>query len=29
MMQIGMLVGFATSYPMNWLLIKRGIKEAM
>jgi hypothetical protein len=29
MMQIGMLVGFATSFPMNWWLIKRGIKEAM
>lgn len=29
MMQIGMVVGFATSYPMNWWLIRRGIKEAM
>lgn len=29
MMQIGMLIGFATSYPMNWWLIRRGIKEAM
>ena len=28
-MQIGMLVGYATSYPMNWWLIRRGIKEAM
>jgi Domain of unknown function (DUF4396) len=22
-------LGFATSYPVNWWLIKRGIKEAM
>lgn len=29
MMQIGMIIGFATSYPMNWWLIKVGIKEAM
>jgi hypothetical protein len=29
MMQIGMLVGFVTSYPMNWWLIRIGIKEAM
>jgi hypothetical protein len=29
MMQIAMLIGFATSYPMNWWLIKRGVKEAM
>jgi hypothetical protein len=29
MMQIGMLIGFATAYPMNWWLIRRGIKEAM
>lgn len=29
MMQIGMIVGFATSFPMNWWLIKMGIKEAM
>ena len=29
MMQLGMLAGFATSYPMNWLLIRLGIKEAM
>jgi hypothetical protein len=29
MMQIGMLIGFATSYPMNVWLIRRGIKEAM
>jgi hypothetical protein len=29
MMQFGMLSGFATSYPINWWLIRRGIKEAM
>ena len=29
MMQIAMLFGFLTSYPINWWLIKRGIKEAM
>lgn len=29
MMQIAMLVGFATSYPANWLLVSRGIKHAM
>lgn len=29
MMQIGMAVGFLTSYPMNWLLVSKGIKEAM
>ena len=29
MMQTGMGIGFATSYPMNWWLVKRGIKEAM
>lgn len=29
MMQIGMALGFLTSYPMNWWLIRRGIKEAM
>jgi Domain of unknown function (DUF4396) len=28
-MQIGMVVGFATSVPMNWWLIKRGLKEKM
>lgn len=28
-MQIGMIVGFATSWPANALLIDRGIKEAM
>jgi Domain of unknown function (DUF4396) len=29
MMQIGMILGFITSYPANWLLIRTGIKEAM
>jgi hypothetical protein len=29
MMQVGMLCGFATSYPMNWWLIRAGLKEAM
>lgn len=29
MMQIGMLCGLATAYPINWVLIKKGIKEAM
>ena len=29
MMQVGMILGFLTSYPVNVWLIKRGIKEAM
>ena len=29
MMQIGMICGFATSYPMNRWLIRSGLKEAM
>lgn len=29
MMQIAMMVGFATSYPANWWLISRGLKERM
>jgi hypothetical protein len=29
MMQIAMLLGFATTYPVNWWLISRGTKEAM
>lgn len=29
MMQIGMSLGFITSYPVNWYLVKRGIKESM
>lgn len=29
MMQIAMVVGFLTSFPANWLLVKHGIKERM
>jgi hypothetical protein len=29
MMQIAMLCGFATAYPVNWWLIRAGIKEEM
>jgi Domain of unknown function (DUF4396) len=29
MMQIAMLFGFLTSYPVNWWLIRTGVKEAM
>jgi len=29
MMQLAMIVGFATSYPMNYILVKAGWKEAM
>ena len=29
MMQIAMMFGFLTAYPVNWWLIKRGIKERM
>ncbi len=29
MMQIGMVPGFLTSYPINVWLLKAGIKEAM
>lgn len=29
MMQLAMMAGFATAYPMNWWLIRRGIKERM
>jgi Domain of unknown function (DUF4396) len=28
-MQLGMLAGFLTSYPINWWLLRRGIKEEM
>lgn len=28
-MQIAMLAGFCTSYPVNWWLIRTGIKEGM
>ncbi len=29
MMQIAMLIGFATAYPVNWWLLRAGIKEKM
>ena len=29
MMQVAMLTGFATAYPANWWLIRKGLKEAM
>lgn len=29
MMQIAMLLGFVTAYPVNWLLISTGVKEKM
>lgn len=29
MMQIAMVIGFFTSYPANWLLVRKGIKESM
>jgi hypothetical protein len=29
MMQIGMLCGFLTSYPVNWWLLRAGLKEQM
>lgn len=29
MMQIAMIFGFITSYPVNWWLIRNGIKEKM
>lgn len=29
LMQLGMLVGYATSYPANWFLVRVGIKEPM
>jgi hypothetical protein len=29
MMQIAMLAGFATAYPVNWWLIRTGLKEKM
>lgn len=29
MMQIGMVIGFATTYPANWWLVKIGIKHGM
>jgi hypothetical protein len=29
LMQLGMIVGFATSYPANWFLVKLGVKSPM
>jgi hypothetical protein len=29
MMQIGMILGFFTSYPANWWLVRKGIKHGM
>lgn len=29
MMRIGMLIGFATTYPVNWQLVRTGAKERM
>ncbi len=29
MMQIAMILGFLTAYPINWWLLKKGIKETM
>ncbi len=29
MMQIGMALGFLTSFPVNWWLLREGIKEKM
>ena len=29
MMQLAMLAGFLTSYPVNWWLVRKGIKEKM
>lgn len=29
LMKFGVVVGFFTSYPMNWWLIRKGIKEGM
>jgi Domain of unknown function (DUF4396) len=28
-MQIGMMIGFFSSYPANWLLLRKGLKEPM
>jgi hypothetical protein len=29
LMQAGMILGFLTAYPVNWWLIRRGLKERM
>jgi hypothetical protein len=28
-MQLAMLCGFATAYPVNWVLVSMGVKEKM
>ena len=28
MMQLGMVMGFCTAYPVNWWLLRKGVKEA-
>jgi hypothetical protein len=29
MMQIGMVLGFIASFPLNWLLVRSGVKGGM
>jgi Domain of unknown function (DUF4396) len=29
MMQVGLILGFLTTYPANWLLVKWGVKSGM
>jgi hypothetical protein len=29
MMQIAMMLGLATTFPVNWVLIRSGVREAM
>jgi hypothetical protein len=29
MMQVGMILGFLTTYPANWRLVKWGVKSGM
>lgn len=29
MLQIAMLFGFLASYPVNWWLLRKGVKEVM
>jgi hypothetical protein len=29
MMQVAMVLGFVTAYPMNWWLLRKGLKERM
>jgi hypothetical protein len=29
MMQVGMCIGFLTTYPANWILVRVGIKHTM